>query len=116
MRMMTSVSILPRMIGAAVAVSLLNGFGISAPHRPNVGNRAGNGRGRRARWARQMRSRPRPLAADKVAIGGRDRTLPRRDRLAIGGKAHRAARLAPFEARLDEHLVEPFGDRIALHI
>src|SRR5690242_16618595 len=112
MRMITSVSILPRMIGAAVAVSLLNGFGISAPHRSNVGDRTGNGGCRRARRTREMRSRPRPLAADKVAVGGRHRTLPRRDRLAIGGKAHRATGLAPFEACLDEHLVEPFGDRI----
>src|SRR5262245_42090641 len=102
MRMMTSVSILPRMIGAAVAVSLLNGFGMSAPHRSHIGDRAGDGGSRRTRRARQMRTRPRPLPADKIAVGGRDRALPRRDRLTIGGKAHRAARLTPFEARLNE--------------
>src|SRR5207253_7504017 len=94
MRMMTSVSILPRMIGAAIAVSLLNGFGMSACHCPYVRDRAGDGRGRRACRARQMGARLRSLPADEIAVGGRHGALPRRDRLAIGGKAHRAARLA----------------------
>src|SRR5262245_4312266 len=102
MRMMTSVSMLARMIGAAMAVSLLNGFGMSAPHRPHIGNGAGDGCSRSTRRACQMRARPRPLPADKIAVGGRDRALSRRDRLAVGGKAHRAARLAPFKSRLDE--------------
>src|SRR5436189_2959377 len=106
MRMMTSVSILARMIGAAMAVSLLNGFGMSAPHRPHVGNGTGNGCCRRTRRACQMRARPWPLPADKIAVGGRDRALTRRDGFPVGGKTHRAARLAPFKSRLDEDLVE----------
>src|SRR5260370_6430493 len=73
MRMMTSVSMLLRMIGAAIAVSLLKGFGILALHHPHVGNGA-RYRGRRCtRWACQVGTRPRPLAADEIAIGGRDR-------------------------------------------
>src|SRR6059058_3805655 len=115
MRMITSVSILPRMIGAAVAESFVNGFGMSAPHRPHVGDRAGDGRGRSTCRACQMGARLRPLPADKIAVGGRDRALARRDGFSVGGKAHRAARLAPFKARLDEDLVEPLGDGIALH-
>src|SRR5438105_3325256 len=98
MRMITSVSILPRMIGAAVAESFVNGFGISAPHRPDIGNGAGDGRGRSTRRACQMRPRLRPLPSDKITVGGRDRALPRRHGLSVGGKAHRAARLAPLKA------------------
>src|SRR5882724_3807817 len=113
-RMMTSVSILPRMIGAAIAVSLLKDFGMSALHRPHVGNGAHNRRSRGRRRARQMGPGARSLAADKIAIGGGDRTLPRRHRLAIGGKAHRTPRLAPFEAGVDKYLVEPLGHGVAL--
>src|SRR5438874_13475513 len=61
-----------------------------------------------------MRSRPRPLTADEIAIGGRDRTLAGANRFAIGGKAHRAARLAPLEAGLGKEFVEPLSDRITL--
>src|SRR4051812_32974698 len=116
MRMMTSVSILLRMIGAAIAESLLNGFGMSAPHRPHVGNGAGNRCGRRTCRARQMGPRAWPLPTDKIAIGRRDRTLSGSDRLTICGKAHRAARLAPLKSRLDEDLVQSFGDRIAFDV
>src|SRR4051812_38489385 len=56
----------------------------------------------------------RPLAADEIAIRGRDRALARRYGLAIGGQAHRAAGLPPFEAGIDEKLVEPFGHGIPL--
>src|SRR6185436_13482440 len=114
MRMMTSVSMLPRMIGAAIAVRVLNGFGMSAPHRSHVGDGAGDGGCRRTGRARQMGPRPRTLAADKIAVGGRDRALAGGDRFAVGGKAHRTSGLAPFEASVDEDLVQPFGDRIAL--
>src|SRR5271157_1283429 len=116
MRMMTSVSILLRMMGAAMAVSLLNGFGISAPHGANVGDGAGDGRSRRTCGACEMRARTRSLPADEVAIGRRDRTFSGRNRLAIGGEAHRAARLAPVEAGLGEDLVEPFRNRFALDV
>src|ERR1700682_1546381 len=114
MRMITSVSMLLRMIGAAIAVSLLNGFGMSALHCPYVGNGAGDRGGRGGCRACQMGSGPGSLAADKVAIGGGDRTLAWRHGFAVGGETHRASGLAPFEAGIGEKLVESFGDRVAL--
>src|SRR5258707_4250662 len=113
-RMMTSVSMLPRMMGAAIAVRVLNGFGMSAPHRSHVGDGARDGRRGRTCRACQMGTRPRSLAADKIAVGGRDRTLPRSDGLTVGGKAHRASRLAPFEPGIGKDFVQPLGNRIAL--
>src|SRR4051794_29574919 len=107
MRMMTSVSMLPRMMGAAIAVRVLNGFGMSAPHRSHVGDGAGDGRCGRTGRACQMGARPRTLAADKIAVGGRDRALSGGDGFAVGGKAHRAAGLAPFEAGIGKDFVEP---------
>src|SRR3954449_12754719 len=115
MRMMTSVSMLPRMIGAAMACSSVKGFGILALHGPHVSNSAGYRRCGRSRWARQMGTGPRPLAADEVAIRGRDRALAGGHGFAVGGEAHRASRLAPLESRIDEKLVEPLGNCIAVH-
>src|SRR5258707_1016801 len=114
MRMMTSVSMLVRMIGAAMAFSLSKGFGMLALHRPHVGDGPRDRRrGRRGR-ARQMGARARSLAADEIAVRSRDRTLAGRYHFAIGRETHRASRLAPFETCFDEKLVEPFGDRVAL--
>src|SRR6185369_4673716 len=115
MRMMTSVSMLPRMIGAAIAVRVLNGFGMSAPHRSHVGDGAGDGSGGRTGRACQMGARPRALAADKITVGSRDRALAGGNRFTVGGKAHRASGLTPFEAGVGKDFVEPFGDRIAFH-
>src|SRR5665213_597920 len=114
MRMMTSVSILVRMIGAEIALSFVKGFGISALHRSHVGDGAGDRGSRGTCRAGQMGTRARALAADKIAVGGRDRALPGSHHFAIGGQTHRTAGLAPLEARLGEQFVEPFGDRIAL--
>src|SRR6476659_10134980 len=108
-RMMTSVSMLPRMMGAAIAVRVLNGFGMSAPHRSDVGNGAGDGGCSRTGRACQMGARPRALTADKIAIGGRDRTLAGGHRFAVGGKAHRASGLTPFKTCIGKDLVESFG-------
>src|SRR2546423_10507907 len=113
-RMMTSVSMLPRMMGAAIAVRVLNGFGMSAPHRSHVGDDAGDGGCGRTCRACQMGTRLRALAADKIAVGGRDRALTGRDRFTVGGKTHRASGLAPFEAGIGKDLVQPFGHRLAL--
>src|SRR5690242_6975755 len=63
-----------------------------------------------------MGARARPLPADEVAVGCRDRTLAGPHRLAVGGKAHRAARLAPLEARLSEDRVEAFGDSLTFDV
>src|SRR4029450_13540267 len=113
-RMMTSVSMLPRMIGAAIAVSVLNGFGMSAPHRSHVGDGAGDGRGGRTGRACQMGARPRALATDKIAVGGRDRALTGGYGFAVGGKGHRKSRVPAREGGIGKDIVEPFGDRITL--
>src|SRR5690349_8743477 len=105
MRMMTSVSILLRMIGAAIAVSVSNGFGMSASHGPDVGNGAENRGRRRARRTRQMGARAGPLPADKIAVRGGDRALSGRHHFAVGSEAHRAARLAPLKSCLGKNLV-----------
>src|SRR4029453_16985323 len=71
--------------------------------------RRGHGR------AGEMGARAGALPADEVAIGRRDAALARRHALAVGGDAHRAAGLAPFEAGLLEDAVEPFGLGLTLH-
>src|SRR5258708_12850445 len=108
MRMMTSVSMLLRMIGAAIELSLVKGFGMLALHGPHVGDGTGDRRGRRRGRARQMGTRTRPLAADEISVRSRYRALARCHRFAIGGQAHRASGLAPFQPPLVQNLVEPF--------
>src|SRR6266850_3874857 len=49
------------------------------------------------------------LAPLEVAVGRRRDALARAGRLAVHADAHRAARLAPLEACVDEHAVEPLG-------
>src|ERR1700722_4258940 len=112
--MMTSVSMLLRRIGAATAVSLLTGFGMLAPHSPDVGDDAGNRSRRGACWTGQMSTCLRSLASDKVAVRRRNRALSGRHLLAIGGKAHRTTGFTPFETGVREELVESFGDCLSL--
>jgi hypothetical protein len=59
---------LVRMIGAAIAVNLVNGFGMLALHHPHIGNGAEYRRRRRHGRARQMGTGTRSLAADEIAI------------------------------------------------
>src|SRR5438132_14105566 len=113
-RMMTSVSMLLRRIGAAIPVSVVKGFAMLMSESPHVGDRAcDRGRHRHGR-ARQMGAGARTLAADEIAVGGRDRPLPRGHGFTVGGQAHRASRLAPFEAGVGEDPIEPLGDGTAL--
>src|ERR1700724_3716886 len=107
MRMMTSVSMLLRMIGAAIPSNWVKGSGMLALHGPHVGDGAGYRRRRGRSRARQMGTGARPLAADEIAIGSRYRAQAGGHRFAIGGKAHRAAGFPPFEACVGEKLVEP---------
>src|SRR5260370_41098012 len=102
MRMMTSVSMLLRMIGAAIELSLVKGFGMLALHGPHVGDGTGDRRGRRRGRARQIGTRTRPLAADDICVRSRYPALARCHRCAIGGQAPPATRPAPFETRLGE--------------
>jgi hypothetical protein len=53
------------------------------------------------------------LTADKIAIRCRNRTLARTHGFTVGGKAHRAAGLAPFETGVCENLLEPFGGSLS---
>src|SRR5258708_35688111 len=52
------------------------------------------------------------LAAFEVAVGGRSAALARLELVRVHGQAHGTTRLAPFEASLDEDLVEAFGLRL----
>src|SRR5580704_16136181 len=82
---------------------------------PHISDGALDRRGRGHRRAGEMGARAGALAADEVAVGGRHAALARWHPLAIGGDAHRAAGLAPFEAGLAEHAVESLGFGFALH-
>src|ERR1700754_2263542 len=67
------------------------------------------------RGAHEMRASARALTAFEVAVRRRRAALARFQTVRIHGEAHRAARLAPFEARIGEHLVETFAFRLRLH-
>src|ERR1700754_285578 len=114
MRMMTSVSTLVRMIGAAIAESSVKGFGMSALHRSHVGDGAQDRRSRSAGRTRQMSTGARSLPSDEVAIGSRNRPLAGRHDFAVGRKTHRTAGLTPLETCFGEDLVEALGDGVAL--
>src|SRR5664280_3167810 len=62
--------------------------------------------GGRGRDAGEVRARTGPLAADEVAVTCRNASLSRGDDLVVYGEAHRASRLAPFEAGCGEDAVE----------
>jgi len=102
---MTSVSTLLRMIGAASPSSCWD-FGMSALHRPHVGNGAPQSRGCSRRWLADGSWRA-VLTADKIAIEVRDRALPRRHVSPLAAKAHRSTRLTPFEAASMKPLSRP---------
>src|SRR4051812_26715945 len=55
------------------------------------------------------------LTAFEVAVRGRGAALFRLELVRVHGEAHRAARLTPLEASLDEDLVEALGFRLLLH-
>src|SRR6185503_8066185 len=58
--------------------------------------------------AHQMRARAAALAALEIAVRGGGAALAVADLVGVHREAHRAARLAPLEAGLDEHTVEAF--------
>src|SRR5260370_8325271 len=76
---------------------------------------AGARRRRRHRRRDQMGAALKTLAALEIAVRGRGAALFGFQLVGIHRKAHRAARLAPFEPGLDENLVEAFGFRLLLH-
>src|SRR4030095_14350142 len=69
----------------------------------------------RHRGAHEMGSPARTLAALEVAVRRRRATLARLEPVVVHRKAHRAARLAPFESRIAEHAVQSFTLGLCLH-
>src|SRR5437868_6140851 len=85
------------------------------PPLPDVDKMPGDRRRRRHCRRDQMRAAFKTLAALEIAVRGRGTALFGPELVGVHRKAHRAARLAPFEAGLDENLVEAFGFRLLLH-
>jgi len=114
MRIMTSYRMLLRMIGAAIAVSLLNGFGIlNVPWSyvvmaPAIAGRRGAGRIARKKMVR-ARGPCRPTKCGSMSRPSAGRS----DGLAVGRKAHRAAGLAPLKPASGT-ACQSFGDRFTL--
>src|SRR3989304_5275947 len=103
--MMRSVSTLGRSSGAATPVSVVKGR-MLARQAPDVDEAARDGGRRRHRGRHEMGARALALAALEVAVGGGGHALALARRLAVHADAHRAARLAPLEARSEEHTSE----------
>ena len=62
-----------------------------------------------------MRARTRALPANEIAIRGAGTALAGRHLIGVHAQAHGTARLAPFEAGINEDAVQPFGFGLALH-
>src|SRR5829696_976341 len=74
----------------------------------------GDRRRRRHRRRDEVGAALEALAALEIAVRGRGAALLRRQPVGVHGQAHRAAGLAPVEARGDEDAVEPLG--LGLHL
>src|SRR5689334_15765726 len=64
------------------------------------------------RGAHEMRAPACTLTALEVAVRRRRAALARLQTIGVHREAHRAARLAPFETGVGEHLVEAFAFRL----
>ena len=81
----------------------------------HVGQAAGHGRGGGHGRAQQMRARPRALAADEIAVGGRGAALARAPTMSPLVPRHiEQPGVAPLEAGRREDPVEPLGFRLRL--
>src|ERR1700689_4140100 len=87
----------------------------SLPQRPHIGEAAGDGGGGGHGRADEMGAAAAALAALEIGVGGRGAALARLELVGVHGEAHRAAGLAPFEARLEEDAVEPLLLGLVLH-
>src|SRR5258705_4377912 len=76
---------------------------------PSDGRRRGN------RRRNEMRAPTRTLPALEVPVRRRRAALAGSEDVRVHPQAHRAARVAPLEARIAEHTVEPFTLRLRLH-
>src|SRR6185437_3340740 len=68
-----------------------------------IGHAPANGGGRRGERAREQRACADTLATFEIAIARADGILAAADQITVHAEAHRAARFAPFGARVDEH-------------
>src|SRR5260221_6117039 len=101
--MIASVSTFSRSSGATSPVWTLN-FSMSASP-ANVDEVPGDRRRRRHLGAHEMRAPPRALPAFEVSIGCRRAALARGELVVVHAQAHRAARVAPLEAGVEEYAV-----------
>src|SRR5687767_15490983 len=68
------------------------------------------------RRAHQVRAPAASLPAFEVAIARRGAALAFAEDVVVHAEAHRAARLAPFEAGLGKHAIEAFALRLRLDL
>src|SRR5256885_1034106 len=74
-----------------------------------------NGGGGRHHRAHEMRAAAAPLPPFKVAVRRRRAALAGAEYVVVHAEAHRAAGVAPLEARLAEHLIETLALGLRLH-
>src|SRR5689334_14438159 len=80
----------------------------------HVDEMSGERGGGRHRRTHEMRAAAGALPPLEVAVRRRRATLARLEPVVVHREAHRAARLAPFEARVAERPVEALGFRLRL--
>src|SRR3990170_3985473 len=93
---------------ARLTAGLSVGVGSLFAPLPDIHEKSRDRRGGRHRRRDEMRAAAITLPAFEVAVRGRGAALARLELVGIHGEAHRAARLAPVEARGLEDLVETF--------
>src|SRR5262249_4808858 len=99
----------------ALPASLPSSFSRVLRQSTNVDEMSGD-RGRSGhRGTHQMRPTARTLATLEIAVRRRSTAFTRLEPVVVHREAHRAARLAPFEARVAKRAVEAFGFRLRLH-
>src|SRR5215203_5613525 len=86
----------------------------ASPPAADIHKPPGDRRRRRHRRRDEVGAALEALAALEVAVRGRGAALLRGEAVGVHGEAHRAAGLAPVEARGDEDAVEPLG--LGLHL
>src|SRR5579864_6032279 len=63
----------------------------------------------------EMRAPARTLAALEIAVRRRRAALARQEAVVVHREAHRATRLAPFEAGVTKRAIESLGFRLRFH-
>src|SRR5215467_3296195 len=114
--MMTSVSTSARSIGATSPFTTVN-FSISGVLSPlaHVDEMPGDRRRSRHLRAHEVRPSASPLASFEIPVRSRSGTLARLQPVGVHREAHRATGLAPLEAGVAEHPVQPLLLGLRLH-